>query len=199
MEKNGKTKNIVLAVLLVAVLTLSIAYATLSAQLNISAQATVKNGQWNVQFQQKTGDPTPAICTATSGGSATTASIVSGHEGTLTSTEFSGLQVEFKVPGDKVVCTWDVANNGTIDAKLATYNAPTVTLSGTDASTLNGKVLTTLKVANATPQVGDELPATSGNVKTVELTIQLDPNLETLPSSDVTATVGSSTFTYQQK
>ena len=45
MEKNTRTKNILLVVLLVAVLTLSISYAALSQNLYINSQAIVKGKQ----------------------------------------------------------------------------------------------------------------------------------------------------------
>ena len=52
MEKNTRTKNILLVVLLVAVLTLSISYATLSQYLYINSQATIagRSSSWDVKF-----------------------------------------------------------------------------------------------------------------------------------------------------
>ena len=201
MEKNGQTKNIVLAVLLVAVVTLSIAYAVLSATLSINAQATVKGASWDVEFQQK-GEG--AICTASSkdGAAATTATVT--NQPTITATSFTGLTADLKLPGDKVVCTWQVANKGSIDAKLATYTAPVLSLDGAtgDVSTVTGKVNYTLTIGGATPAANRKLAkATDSSTPTTEdvvLTIEFDPNATALPAADVTAKVASTTFVYEQ-
>ena len=201
MEKNGKTKNIVLAVLLVAVVTLSIAYALLSATLTINAQATVTGATWDVEFQSKEG--VSPICTPSSrnGAASTTASVT--QQPTINATSFSGLEAQLKLPGDKVVCTWQVINKGTINAKLATYNPLTLSYDGAaaDVQKVTGHINTTLEVGGAAPVAGtDVLPATTGNVKDVVLTIEFDPNAtsDNLPAGNVTVAVGSETFIYQQ-
>ena len=199
MEKNGKAKNIVLAVLLVAVVTLSIAYAALSATLTINGQATVKAGtSWDVHFQQKTGnDP---ICVASSkSGESTTAQVKT--QGTLNQdgTSFSGLTVDFMKPGDKVVCTWEVTNAGSINAKLTdvTIGTPDCT-SGADCTAVKSNINYTLKINNATPAVNDELPATTDNTKTVVYTVEFKDTATSLPSSDVTINGLGATLVYGQ-
>ena len=197
MEKNGKTKNIVLAVLLVAVVTLSIAYAVLSATLSINAQATVKGANWDVKFQQK-GSGDICVASSKSGAATTTASVET--QPTITATSMSGLEADLRLPGDKVVCTWQVINNGGIDAKLATYNAPAVTYAGAEAdkTIVSGNTTVTLTIGGQTPAAGRLLPATSGNVEDVVLTIQYNENATQLPSNDVTVTAASTTFIYEQ-
>lgn len=198
MEKNGKTKNIVLAVLLVAVVTLSIAYAVLSATLTINAQATVKGANWDVKFQKKVAADPVCVASSKSGAASTTASVQT--DATVTATSMTGLQADLRLPGDKVVCTWQVTNDGSINAKLATYTAPVLTLDGAegDVSKVTGHINTSLTVAGATPVNGDKLPATTGNTKDVVLTIEFDPNATQIPTNDVTATVASTTFVYEQ-
>ena len=110
--KNEKSKNILLAVLLVAIVTLTIAYAALSATLTINATAVVKGNanNWKVEFVK-----TPATtCVASNYASVET-------QPTISATAFTGLVAHFKAPGDKVTCTWNVENNGQIDAYLKTF------------------------------------------------------------------------------
>lgn len=198
MEKNGKTKNIVLAVLLVAVVTLSIAYAVLSATLTVNGQATVKAGTaWNVHFQEKSGQA--AICTATSTGAQTTAEIKTPGSLNEAGTSFSGLTVEFQKPGDKVVCTWEVTNAGSINAKLTdvTIGTPDCT-SGDDCTAVKSNINYTLKINNATPAVNDPLPATTDNTKTVVYTVEFKDSATSLPSSDVIINGLGATLVYGQ-
>ena len=200
MEKNGKTKNIVLAVLLVAVVTLSIAYAVLSATLTINAQATVKGANWDVEFQKK-GEQSDPVCVASSKSGAATTTAQVKTDATIAATSMTGLTADLKLPGDKVVCTWQVINKGTIDARLATYTAPVVTYDGTtdaDETTVRNNTTVTLTIDGQEPVQGRKLPATSGNVEDVVLTIQYNENATALPSSDVIVKAASTTFIYEQ-
>ena len=205
--KNEKSKNILLAVLLVAVVTLTIAYALLSTTLTINAQATVKGANWDVHFQNKSG--VSPVCTASSrdGAASTTASVT--QPPTIDSTSFTGLEVEFRLPGDKVVCTWQVTNAGSIDAKLATFTKPsTYTYTGqasdsavktADEGKVSGHINYTLTIDGNAPVAGtDVLPATSGNTKDVVLTIEFDPNATQLPTNDVIVTGFDTTLVYEQ-
>lgn len=198
MEKNGKTKNIVLAVLLVAVVTLSIAYAALSATLTINGQATVKAGTaWNVHFQEKSGQD--AICTASSkSGESATAEIKTPGTLNADGTSFSGLTVDFKKPGDKVVCTWEVTNAGSINAKLTDVTIGTPTSTDTGWSTISDKITYTLTVDGSAPAVGNPLPATTGNTKTVVYTVAFSDTATELPASDVTINGLGATLVYGQ-
>ncbi|MBR5369775.1 MAG: hypothetical protein IK137_00555 [Bacilli bacterium] len=110
MEKNTRTKNILLVVLLIAVLTLSIAYAALSQTLNINSQAVVKgkNSVWIVKF-------TAATCTAHG------YAVVDTQFSPTTTTDLSGLTGTLKAPGDTIVCELTVSNQGIVDATLSSF------------------------------------------------------------------------------
>lgn len=190
MEKNNKIKNVLLGILLVAVLTLSIAFAALSATLTINAQATVKNGTaWSVKFQEKSGQS--AICVASSNASVKT-------QPTITSTSFSGLVAEFKAPGDKVVCTWEVTNAGSIDAKIATFTKGTPTSSDASVTSKINYSLTYNTESGTAVAKDDTLPATTGNTKTLVLTIGYDSSATYIPSTDVVVSGFDTTIIYEQ-
>lgn len=215
MEKNTRTKNILLIVLLVAVLTLSISYAALQQTLTINSQATVggKNTNWNVRF-------TNVSCTANAH-----ASIDTPFSSTNT-TSLTGLAVTLKAPGDNVVCDITISNLGTLDADLATFTLNAGSLSYTSASqtpataqadeALVGAGLVDYSIVYATgdADAGEEpgsqdvvsdliaapqSPATQTD-RHVILTIGIDSNKTEadLPSDDVTITGFSTTFLYEQ-
>lgn len=115
MEKNTRTKNILLIVLLVAVLTLSISYAFLSQTLTITNMtATVKGGGWNVKF-------TSATCS----GNGLVDNVVSFNQGLVTYNNavdlLENMSADFHAPGDSVDCEITVTNKGSIDAVLTSF------------------------------------------------------------------------------
>ena len=123
MEKKSgiKASYVICGILLVAVVGLSIAYAALSANLNIEFGTVTQNVQsWNVAF-----DTTTSPVTATAGGTSATGR--SCGTATVTSTLVTVGATELSKPGDK--CTWalTVKNTGSIDAVLTsiTPTAPT--------------------------------------------------------------------------
>lgn len=196
MERNSQTKNIVLGVLLVAVVTLSIAYAALSATLSINAQATVKGANWNVKFREKSGQTN--LCTITKGSASSNASFVTGKTGTISDTVFNNLAVNFSVPGDKVVCTWEVANLGDFDAKLTTFTKGTPSSSDPNV-TSNIEYKLTYDTEDGTPVAQNNLlPHGSSNVKTLVLTIGYKSTATYIPASDVAVTGLTATLVYTQ-
>ena len=50
MNKNDKVRNIILIVLAVCLIGITVAYATLSQNLNISGVANVDKTSWNIHF-----------------------------------------------------------------------------------------------------------------------------------------------------
>ena len=216
MEKNTRTKNILLIVLLVAVLTLSISYALLSQTLTITSQAVVKgkNTTWNVKF-------TDALCTAHG------YAVVNNQFSPTETTSLSGLSMTFKAPGDYVTCAITVSNLGAIDATLAdfTLQSGTFSYSGTGATqaadeALAANLITTSIVyatgdadagkvphtttGTAQENTNDDLPAPVSPATSVSrnltLTFTLDGNktLANLPTNDVTITGFETTFVYNQ-
>ena len=102
---SNTVKNIILGILAVALIGMTVAYAALTQKLTIDSQASVAGSTWDVHFAnlgaaEKTGNPvitTPAK---------------------LTNTTISELDVAFTLPGESVSYTFDIVNNGTIDARL---------------------------------------------------------------------------------
>lgn len=199
MHKNNRRDNILLIVLVVAVITLSIAYATLTQYLYINSQAVIsgQNAGWRVEF-------TAASCSATG-----QAGIV--HDFVMDATNLTGLSYRLNAPGDSIVCNITVTNNGTIPAKLSSFilQDGNLTYVGSGANASNDVTLVQNKIqysivyatgdanAGSAPATNDTLPV--GVSRNLVLTATLPTTgISSLPDNDVTVSGFKTTFLYVQ-
>ncbi len=186
-------KKVIIIILSVMILGLSIGYAALSSSLNItgSAKLGATADSWNIHFEN-------AKCTEL-GKNAKAGNIEIKNK---TSLEISG--VEFNAPGDMVLCTFDIVNDGTIDAKVTSITNPdknkfTYTGSGstktTDEEIVKNGISTTIdgvqgiiyydgKSEPTEIKLGDELK--SGETKKAAVFVLLDEAMTKLPTNEVT-------------
>ena len=108
MEKQRREKALVVVVLLIVVAGLTIAFAALSTTLNINGTAYLDAAKWGIRFEN--------LSSPTKIGSATTTGTAKIEE--AKSAEISNINVNLSTPGDKVVYTVDLVNEGTINAKI---------------------------------------------------------------------------------
>ena len=108
MEKERRTKALVIVVMLIVVAGLTVAFASLSSVLNIKGTAYLDAAKWGIKFQNLS-EPVKTGTANTSG----TAKIEEAK-----SAEISNINVNLSTPGDKVVYTVDLVNEGTINAKI---------------------------------------------------------------------------------
>lgn len=114
--KNNKSLYIIVGILIISLITLSIAFAALSTNLNINFGNVNQSAQtWNVAF-------TGSSVAGTASGSASTAGRSCGTA-TVTATQVNVGDTQLSKPDDK--CQWvlTVKNNGSISAKLSTITA----------------------------------------------------------------------------
>ena len=114
MENNKSNKGLyfVLGVLCIAVVSLSIAYASLSQTLNINfGNLTQSTQSWDVGF-------IPGTVTGTATGTSTTGLICG--DATVTKDTVSVANSTISKPGDKCKYQLTIKNNGSINATLAT-------------------------------------------------------------------------------
>ena len=111
---NNKTKNIILAVLVVGIVGMTIAFASLTQQLNITNNNATVSTKWRVGFNSTV---TTSVGT-TIDGTTTGASYTNGTP-TVTNDQqtITGLQASFSKPGDYVEVAFKVQNEGNIAAK----------------------------------------------------------------------------------
>ncbi len=108
MEKERRTKALVIVVLLVVIAGLTVAFAALSATLNINGTAYLDAAKWGIRFEN--------LSSPTKIGSATTTGTAKIEESKAA--EITGMNVSLSIPGDKIVYTVDLVNKGTINAKI---------------------------------------------------------------------------------
>ena len=108
MEKERRTKALVVVVLLVVIADLTVAFAALSTTLNINGTAYLDAAKWGIRFEN--------LSSPTKIGSATTTGTAKIEE--TKAAEITGMNVSLSIPGDKVVYTVDLVNEGTINAKI---------------------------------------------------------------------------------
>ena len=107
MEKE-RTKALVIVVMLIVVAGLTVAFASLSSVLNIKGTAYLDAAKWGIKFQNLS-EP-EKIGTASVTGTAKIEETKSA--------EINGINVNLSTPGDKLVYTVDLVNEGTINAKI---------------------------------------------------------------------------------
>ena len=171
MEKERRTKALVVVVLLIVVAGLTVAFAALSTTLNINGTAYLDAAKWGIRFENLS---SPAKI-----GSATTTGTAKIEE--TKSAEITGINVGLSTPGDKVTYTVDLVNKGTINAKID--NIEKTVLTSEQQKYLTFKV--TDKSGNEVSK-GDILSA--GETRNLTITIEFIKNLtkEDLPKQTST-------------
>ena len=108
MEKERRTKALVVVILLIVIAGLTIAFAALSTTLNINGTAYLDASKWGIRFEN--------LSSPTKIGSATTTGTAKIEE--TKAAEITDMNVSLSTPGDKVTYTVDLVNKGTINAKI---------------------------------------------------------------------------------
>ncbi len=112
---SSNKKNIFLVILIIGVLSMSIAFAALSSRLSISGSVGVSETTWDIRFQNFSSSSTPQTTTLGETNTGVLKSV------TTNATKITNLKVDLKKPGDIVIYTFDIKNNGSIDARLSTF------------------------------------------------------------------------------
>ena len=191
--ENKTLKTLAITALVVAVGGLTLGYAALTQSLSINTSAKVQNSAtgWKILFSN------PNAGSAT--GDAVKGSI------SLNANDVTVSDIVLKAPGDSVTYTFDVVNNGEIDAQLTTFTLKTPTVTGTgekkadDEALVNGKYTYSLTYTDGGQAVtqGDTLNA--GETKSITLKIVFDASVTQLPTADVTIDGLGASLIYTQK
>ena len=162
---NNRKKIVLLIVLGFSILAMTIAFAALSTSLRISGTASVPNTSWNIHFRSWAVD---TASTVTYGGNThqNTAVYPSINELTQTvsvanSTKVEGLNIILYQPGDYAKYTFQIINEGTIDASLDNFQKNLTCASGEDCSHISYTVTCSDSVngINNLLEIGSALPS----------------------------------------
>ena len=181
--QNDKNFSIVGGVVLVLaiVAVIGITYASLSQQLEINGEGTVKATTWEIKFAN--------LAAATTVGSAV---------------EVTAPTINTK-PGDEVSYTFDIVNNGEINAELSSYTLPTPTCTGngdsaeTDSANICKNLNYSLTYSDGTP-VAQNDTLNAGETKNLKLTLGYKTTIANseLPLNDVVISNLGITMIYAQ-
>ena len=178
-----------IAMLAVALLgSVGVAVAAFSQDLNINGTANIKATNWNIHFENL-----QAVALVGKASEVTAPTIDTN------TTKIGDYAVELKAPGDATSYTFDVKNDGDLDAEITAITIKTGA-NATANSAVCGKLNYTLKNAdNSDVAVGDELSV--GASKTLTLKLEFDGSATDadLPDQDVEVSGLDVTITYGQK
>ena len=190
MFQNEKSKNIMLAVLVICLISLTVVYATLSQDLNIKGVATVKQANWDIHF-------TKLLSPKAEGDATAGKAVLNGNSTIITISD--GV---FSAPGDKITYEFNVINDGDIDAEVeltTTQMENCKAENGTDVTNFCNKIEFELfyKDTKAPVAKGDKL--LGKEEKTLNLVITYDKNraLTSLPTSPITLSNITSIINYR--
>lgn len=180
MNRDRNFRMVAIIALCLAVVGLTIGYAALNQTLDIKNKTTLKGTRWSIKFDDTTLS-TPQI----------TGSAAVVNAATISNTEIT-VDVSLTKPGDEIYYTFDVTNDGNIDAELGT--APTLP----DLTLATEKNVTyLLTYSNGTEiQQGDDLDA--GASRTLKLLVKYDEDATEVQTSDVPLTLNAQLY-YVQK
>lgn len=154
MEKNRKFRTITIVALIIAILCLSVGYASFNTLLNINSATYFASKNWYIKFDNLSD---PVITND--------AKVL--EKASVTSTSID-LKIALSKPGDAVSYTFDVSNAGNIDAILGSLP----TISGIPDSLSDTLIYELRYDDNSNIDLGDELNA--GDSHKVRLTIKYD-------------------------
>ena len=184
--------GLIILALVLSVAGISIGFAAMSTELKIEGQAEVVPATWKIKFDNV------SAATTTGGAIIVKAPTITGG------THLGNYDVKLTKPGDSVVYTFDVVNEGTIDAELTSYTFATPTITGTgtnataDAELVQSNLVYTLTYSDGSA-IGVNNTLNAGQTKTLKLTIAYASTAEALPEAEVDITGMDVTFVYGQK
>ena len=193
MEKERRTKALVVVVLLIVVAGLTVAFAALSTTLNINGTAYLDAAKWGIRFEN--------LSSPTKIGSATITGTAKIEE--AKSASITGMNVGLSTPGDKVTYTVDLVNKGTINAKIDNIEKTVLTseqqryltfkVTDKDGREVSeGDILSAGETRNLTITIEFIKDLTKEDLPTSTSTISLSYKLNFVQTDEKTTTSGSS-------
>ena len=199
MKENKKFLQMVSVLsLIIAVLGISVGFASMSNSLTINGTAEIKPANWSVHFTNVRG---PEL---SNGASEITAPTISQKD-----THIGDYAIQLTKPGDKAVYYIDVTNDGDINAAITAkpiITTPVITAVSTENKENDERIIReNLKYSvtyddGSEIKLGDELKAVNGSrTKTIKIVLEYDENATEIPTDDVHITGLDVTLLYGQK
>ncbi len=192
--ENAKQKNLLIGGLIAVVLIMAVGYAAFATQLNINGTAEITSS-WNVHFDSSKISGTGVIDTTTglTGATAPRGTIEYSNEN-----QTASLTASLNQPGDKVVYTLTILNEGSLKAKAGT---PVLKLDDADSG-VSGLTATKGHIKfTVTEPTPNSLVATTGSATMTVTAEYIDDDTSAGTTGNVTATESATlgvTITYTQ-
>lgn len=188
----SKVQNIVLGVLTVCLISLTIIYARLTYKLDVRADNSLKSGVWDIHFENLKSNVLGSAKLSNSNQLA----IMSD------STTIYGSVGNLYLPGDSIIYTFDIVNDGTIPAVLSV--SPTISIPDCSSQDLNisNEVCKNLDyrltyIDGKEIMIGDFLD--KNERKAAKLILSLKETMSSVPSEEVEISNIAATLFYSQK
>jgi hypothetical protein len=173
MKENRSLKLLAIVAIVVATVSLSVAYAAFSQTLNITGTATVKGGQWNIHYNTTSATATP---------SGQASNVTDSFSTTSTDFAFSANLVK---PGDSIVYTVKIVNEGQIPAKLDSITQSSSV--STEGLGVSGDAANYITVELSGIAKDDVIAA--GADQTITITVTYKNDVTTATTTDITASI----------
>ncbi len=133
MEKKRGTIVAIVVALILAVISLGVAFAAFSTQLNINGTATVQQSSWNIFFASASNGSKPSSAGTLPAANITEHGSASSTLASLSADNFSWAAT-LTAPGDYVIYTFYARNTGSFNAKVRSTLSPNVTCTYADTT-----------------------------------------------------------------
>ena len=133
MEKKREITIAVVIALIIAVISLGVAFAAFSTQLTINGSATVQASSWSVFFAPGATSTKPASAATLPDGNITTHGTATSTTASLAATSFTW-GATLKTPGDYVIYHFYARNTGDYNASISNTITPAITCTYADES-----------------------------------------------------------------
>jgi hypothetical protein len=201
--RDSNIKIPIIAALVVAVVSLGVAFAAFSTQLNINGTATVQASSWDIYFTTAaSGGSKPESSTNMPSGTITPSGSVSDATASILATTFTW-SANFKSPNDKVVYTIYVKNGGDYNAKVSNITTPAITCTGDTKSACSHLHYGLFTDSTGETPLSTAFQVNAGATETFYLVAYLDNTYggndgSGLVSTDLTTDSISATVTFEQ-
>ena len=188
---DNRKRNILLGVLIVGVISMTVAFAALSTTLNISGTASLPTTKWDIHFANGQ-DNTPQ----THLDGKTNKGKITGLQ--FAATSITNFTATLYQPNDEVVYNFDIVNEGTIDGQLDNFNK-TITCNSSNCDMITYTI--TCEDATHNDANTDDYILASGQSVSCEMKIKYNDQTNTgngvYTQSAVNMTAGA-TWLYKQ-
>ena len=184
---NNRSKNTLLIVLVIVIVSITVAYAALSTTLTIKTSAKIASSKWDIHFENLALVPNSGSNTGT---------VITPATIQQNTTQISGLVVDLKKPGDFVSYTFDIVNDGDIDAKINSITFATPNCGANQSACSKLEYYVRYTQSGVTPVVGNTLNKKSTINAT--LTIKYKANDPLTTANDISVSGINVTFLYGQ-